>query len=314
MSDPVRKDDDRQTSSRRGFIEKVGSAVLAGLALGGARVEAKEGGAGEGEGPLPTAPFRISGQADRDVLLRMQEELERALKKPMRERRWGMVIDARKCTGCMSCTVGCVMENKLPPGVVYRPVIDQERGEYPNVSRTFLARPCMQCDDPACTPVCPVGATWKREDGIVLVDYDACIGCRYCTTACPYQARTFDFGEHWTDGAARGADGALALRSARAYQDPPSFEYGKRWTRAEGVVPSSPVGNARKCTFCTHRLEVGMLPMCVTTCVGRATFFGDLNDPGSLVSELAGQATATRLKPEAGTHPKVYYVSLGGMP
>jgi Fe-S-cluster-containing dehydrogenase component len=100
--------------------------------------------------------------------------------------------------------VGCVMENKLPPGVVYRPVIDTEVGVYPNVVRKFLPRPCMQCENPPCVPVCPVDATWKREDGIVVIDYNVCIGCRYCITACPYEARTFDFGENWTDNAAAG--------------------------------------------------------------------------------------------------------------
>jgi molybdopterin-containing oxidoreductase family iron-sulfur binding subunit len=291
---------------RRKFIIGAASAVFVGMVFGGRKILA-------GEPPAPIGPERLQpdkiGILEReDILIRMQAELKRALEKPMKERRWGMVIDTRKCTGCHSCTVGCVMENKLPPGVVYRPVIDEEKGTYPNVARTFLPRPCMQCETPACTPVCPVGATWKGEDGIVVIDYDACIGCRYCITACPYQARTFDFGEHWTDNAAKGEDGALALKSARAYQDPPNFEYGKEWKRREGIIPKSPVGNTRKCTFCAHRLKVGMLPMCVSTCVGRATFFGDLNDPKALVSELAGMANATQLKPEAGTHPNVYYL------
>ncbi|HEV2281765.1 MAG TPA: 4Fe-4S dicluster domain-containing protein [bacterium] len=238
----------------------------------------------------------------------MQRDLQRSLAKPMRERRWGMVIDTRKCVGCSSCTVGCVMENKLPPGVVYRPVIDTEVGDYPNVTRKFLARPCMQCDSPPCVSVCPVGATWKREDGIVEIDYNACIGCRYCITACPYQARTFDFGENWADPAAAGPDGALALETGRRYESEPSFEYGNEWTRAKGVIPSSPVGNARKCTFCAHRLQAAMLPACVSTCIGRATFFGDLNDPRSLVSELTARNNAVRLKEELGTQPKVYYL------
>jgi molybdopterin-containing oxidoreductase family iron-sulfur binding subunit len=297
------------SNSRRAFIEKLGSAVFAGMVLGGTKLQAHGAPGAADQTPLPSAPFRLSDHVDQDVLIRMQAELERAMKKPMKERRWGMVIDTRKCTGCSSCTVGCVMENKLPPGVVYRPVIDEEKGTYPNVSRTFTPRPCMQCEDPGCTPVCPVEATYKRADGIVVIDYDVCIGCRYCITACPYNARTFDFGEHWTDNAAKGADGAFALATGRAYQNPPNFEYGKHWERSEGLIPQSPVGNARKCTFCVHRLDQGMLPMCVSTCVGRATFFGDLNDPKSLVSELAGLPNATRLKPEAGTHPKVYYLA-----
>jgi len=250
----------------------------------------------------------VKAQPDEDVLIRMQRELVRAMNKPVEKRRWGMVIDTRKCVGCHSCNVGCVMENKLPPGVVYRPVIDMEAGTYPNVGRKFLPRPCMQCDNPPCVPVCPVHATWKRPDGVIEIDYEICIGCRYCITACPYQARTFDFGQDWTDNAASGQDNALALETGRKYQRKPSFEYGKTWTRADGVIPKSPVGNARKCTFCLHRLEHRMLPMCTTTCIGRANFFGDLNDPKSLVSEQATQNNAVMLKHELGTAPKVIYL------
>ena len=228
------------------------------------------------------------------LLVRMQKDLERALKKPPRERRWVMVIDLRKCVGCSACTVSCIAENKLPPGVVYRPVIDEEIGTYPNVRRRFIPRPCMQCDNPPCVPVCPVGATWKREDGIVEIDYDACIGCRYCITACPYSARTFDFGENWTDG----------TPADMPYEFLPNFEYGEEWPRDGG----SPIGNARKCTFCLHRLEQGELPACVTTCIGQANFFGDANDPESLVSELIGQPNVIRLKEELGTEPNVYYL------
>jgi molybdopterin-containing oxidoreductase family iron-sulfur binding subunit len=253
-------------------------------------------------------PLAISPQADEDVLIRMQRDLQRALQKPPEARRWGMVIDTRKCVACMACTVACVMENKLPPGVVYRPVVDTEVGTYPNVTRRFLPRPCMQCDNPPCVPVCPVNATWKRPDGIVEIDYDVCIGCRYCITACPYQARTFDFGQNWTDTAARGPAASLALSDGGRYQELPSFEYGERWERAEGVIPTSPVGNARKCHFCAHRLAEGLLPMCVTTCIGRATYFGDLNDPESLVAQRAASPNAVRLKEELGTQPKVYYL------
>ncbi len=312
-------DDPREAAAREGrrnFLLKAASAVFAGVVLAGEGVQTAAaaplnagGEATTAQSPtLPPPPFTISASADEDVLIRMQRELQRALKKPQSARKWGMVIDTRKCVGCHACTIGCSMENKLPPGVVYRPVIDMEVGTYPNVRRTFLPRPCMQCENPPCVPVCPVGATFKRPDGIVEIDYDACIGCRYCITACPYQARTFDFGANWTQNAPSGPSAALAESGATGYEHQASFEYGEQWTRSDGVIPQSPVGNARKCTFCAHRLDKGMLPMCVSTCIGRATFFGDLNDPTSLVSELIARNNVTRLKEDLGTEPKVYYL------
>jgi molybdopterin-containing oxidoreductase family iron-sulfur binding subunit len=153
----------------------------------------------------------------------------------------------------------------------------------------------MQCDDPPCVPVCPVGATYKRPDGIVEINYDKCIGCRYCIAACPYGARTFDWGENWTDGTPR----------TEAYEASPANEYGRRWPRKRH---QSPEGNVRKCQFCLHRLNAGMLPSCTTTCVGAATYFGDATDPRSLVSELIGSEHAERLKEELGTKPNVFYL------
>jgi molybdopterin-containing oxidoreductase family iron-sulfur binding subunit len=216
-----------------------------------------------------------------------------------------MVIDLRKCIGCSACTIACVVENKLPPGVVYRPVIEEELGTFPHVTRRFLPRPCFQCNNPPCVPVCPVGATYKRADGIVAIDYEACIGCRYCITACPYNARTFDFGEYYTDGVAT-SDVLVGREAAAVYEYAPTFEYGRNWTR--NGADSSPVGNARKCHFCAHRLDAGMLPECVATCVGRATFFGDMTDTDSLVHELASLPNVIRLKEELCTDPSVYYI------
>ena len=303
--------DEGTMSGRRDFLLKVAGALVAGaalpvLGLPGTAIAAPGQSTRGRTDVVPS--FHISPQADEDVLIRMQRDLQRALAKPIEQRRWGMVIDTRKCVGCSACTIGCSMENRLPPGVVYRPVVDTEICTYPNVTRRFLPRPCMQCDNPPCVPVCPVNATFKGPDGIVDIDYDACIGCRYCITACPYQARTFDFGANWTDNAASGPSAALALDGAAEYEHLPNFEYGEQWTRGEGVIPLSPVGNARKCTFCAHRLVKGMLPMCVTTCIGRATFFGDLDDPTSLVAELAASTNVTRLKEELGTEPKVFYL------
>jgi Fe-S-cluster-containing dehydrogenase component len=242
---------------------------------------------------------------DKDILIAMREELARAVKRPARERRWVMVIDQRKCIGCHACTISCVAENKLPPGVVYRPVLEEETGTYPRVGRKFLPRPCMQCDRPPCVGVCPVGATEKGSEGVVTVDYQRCIGCRYCVTACPYGARTFDFGETYTDGTPQAILAIVGQARAGSMERSPAFEYAKSWPRDSDA---SPIGNVRKCHFCLHRLAEGMLPSCVTTCVGRATIFGDANDPESTVARLAAQPNATRLKEELGTAPRVIYL------
>ncbi len=247
-------------------------------------------------------------EADREVLVRMQRELVRAMAKPLEERRWVMVIDTRRCVGCHACTIACVAENQLPPGVVYRPVITEERGVFPNIAMTFTPRPCMHCDSPPCTPVCPVNATWKRPDGIVVVDYDKCIGCRYCLTACPYGARTSDFGLSYSDDVAEGApegEDDVLFGPRVPWAEQPSHEYGKAWVRRGH---ESPIGNARKCHFCLHRLEAGQLPQCTTSCIGRATFFGDFNDPTSLVSELCTRNNVQTLLPHLNTHPTVYYI------
>jgi Fe-S-cluster-containing dehydrogenase component len=242
----------------------------------------------------------------KDVLLRMQEDLQRALKKTPDQRRWVMVIDLRKCVGCHACTIACVAENKLPPGVVYRPVVEKEVGTYPNVSRMFMPRPCMQCDDPPCTPVCPVDATYKNEEGVVVMDYDRCIGCRYCLNACPYSARTTDFGYTYTAGMPEAEGLIMGRTEAAEYERAASYEYGIERERTGRLA--SPIGNARKCHFCLHRVHVGELPACTSTCIGRATYFGDANDPDSLISELIVRGNAVRLREELGTNPKVYYL------
>jgi len=299
--------------SRREVI-KMGGLLGLGVAVGVGvvAVSREQGPPGTPEGDttvrkLPAPPPAAFGDAE-DPLLGMQRDLVRAMAKPREQRQWMMVIDTRKCVGCMGCTIGCVAENKLPPGVVYRPVLTKEVGSYPNLGIRFTPRPCMQCDEPPCVPVCPARATWKGPDGVVVIDYDRCIGCRYCLTACPYGARTSDFGLSYVEHAAEGAptgDSRPLEGTPAAWEVLPSHEYGKSWSRADG---GSPVGNARKCHFCLHRLEVGQLPVCTTTCIGRATYFGDGNDPEALVTKLSVLPNADVLLPEKGTHPRVYYL------
>jgi len=250
-----------------------------------------------------------------DILVTMVDDLRRALRKPAAARRWAMLIDTRKCVGCHACTVGCIAENGSPPGVVYRPVFEQEDGVFPHVTRTFVPRPCQHCDSPPCVAACPLEgtATWKSTDGVsagtVVIDYAQCIGCGACVPACPYKARTLDEGRYHSEHAP----------TVPAYEKRPVYESGRTWVRD---VPKLPVGVARKCHFCVHRLESGMLPMCVTTCTGRATYFGDETDPESVLAQVKAANTVTTLTavsdptPITGaaafgvspTRPRVYYI------
>lgn len=242
-----------------------------------------------------------------DPLVRMLAELKRSLtsKEPVR---WGMVIDQSKCIGCHACTVACISENTLPPGVVYRPVIESETGTYPHVSRSFLPKPCLQCANPPCVSVCPVTATWKdKKNGVTVIDYDRCIGCRACLKACPYGARTSDFGESYTASSPKSAPFLVGEQEAtQGYQKINTPEYDKNWGERKGS--HSPIGNARKCHFCLHRLDKKLLPACVTSCIGRATIFGNLNDRNALVSILEASPRASKLKKSLGTEPQVSYL------
>jgi molybdopterin-containing oxidoreductase family iron-sulfur binding subunit len=288
-------------ATRRGFLKATGAALafLAALEAAPERVADSMPPAA-----APTADVPGDGP-NADLLIRMHGDLRRALQKKPGERRWVMVIDTRKCVGCHACTIACVAENKLPPGIVYRPVVEEEIGTYPNVTRRFTPKPCMQCDEPPCVPVCPVNATYKNDEGVVVIDYEQCIGCRYCITACPYSSRTFDLGVHYTQGTPV-ADGLIVGQdTAAAYERAPNYEYGEAHPRTSDA---SPIGNVRKCHFCLHRVRQGMLPECVTTCIGRATMFGDANDPDSVVTGMIAANNVIRLKEEMGTEPRVYYL------
>ncbi|MDR5694189.1 MAG: 4Fe-4S dicluster domain-containing protein [Armatimonadota bacterium] len=232
-------------------------------------------------------------------VLRMQQDLERALRKPVEQRQWVMVIDTRKCIGCNACVVACIAENRLPPGVSYRTVPEVEVGEYPAVRRVFMPTNCQQCDNPPCMKAAPPGAISKRPDGIVVVDYTKFRtrkAFEAAAKACPYTALYFDDGKYWTQGTPR----------LQAYETRPHVEYGQRWTRMEGQLP---IGAGRKCHFCLQRLEVGMLPACVTTCIGRAMYFGDISDKRSLVADLLRRNPHMQVNANLGTRPRVYYIT-----
>ncbi|MEO0249249.1 MAG: 4Fe-4S dicluster domain-containing protein [candidate division WOR-3 bacterium] len=242
----------------------------------------------------------------RDELQIIQEDIKRALAKPKPS--WAMLIDLRRCTSCKACTAGCVAEQKSPPGIMYRPVYEEEFGTFPAVKRRFTPRLCNQCDNPPCVGACPNKgegkATWKSTKGItagiVMINCEQCIGCGRCVLACPYKARNLDAGSFYTEGTPK----------IEEYEKAPTWEYGKKWPRAKNEIP---VGTARKCHFCLHRVKVGMLPMCVSTCPCRATTFGDLNDKESLLYKMMKAHKVKVLKSVKGDGTqKLTYADLRG--
>jgi phenylacetyl-CoA:acceptor oxidoreductase 27-kDa subunit len=209
--------------------------------------------------------------------------------------RYVMVADLRRCVGCQTCTAACRTANATPPGVQWRKVLDMEIGTYPDVSRTFVPVGCMHCADPPCMQVCPSTATRKRDDGIVTIDYDICIGCAFCAVACPYQARYKVDREHF------------------AYGDEPMVsETEKRDPRRLSV--------STKCTFCVDRIDAGIdngltpgedpdaTPVCVNSCIADALHFGDVDDPDSKVSRLLAENHFFRMHEDLGTNPSFYYL------
>lgn len=211
--------------------------------------------------------------------------------------RYGMVIDLARCLGCGGCMVACKAEHQLPPGVLWGRVLTKEYGSYPAVRKVTMPVLCNHCQDAACLRVCPSGATSRREDGIVTVDYDRCIGCRYCMMACPYGARQFlsTIGTYYP-GRGLSAGEELGYRQLQ-----------------RGVV--------MKCSFCVEKMDEGLkkglkpgvdreaTPSCANNCMGKARYFGDLDDASSEVSRLIMTRRGAQLHPEFGTDPSVYYLS-----
>jgi tetrathionate reductase subunit B len=212
--------------------------------------------------------------------------------------RWGFVVDTDRCIGCGQCVIACKTENgvpldaehtrtwierhtQAPDGTVT--VDSPEAGAHgfgllddaePGATSRFVPRLCMQCENSPCTVVCPVGATYRTADGVILVDDERCIGCGYCVVACPYGARYLLPG-------------------------------GER-------TPRGIAGVADKCTLCYHRITRGDQPACVDVCPVQARIFGDLNDEASPVSTILRDRPSVVLRPELGTRPRVHYLGLEG--
>jgi len=225
--------------------------------------------------------------------------------------RYGMAIDLDRCVGCQSCVVACKVENNVPFSspeesaqgreIAWIQVVPELEGEFPNLRARHVPMLCMHCDVPPCVPVCPTGATYKSEStGIVGQIYPRCIGCRFCTVACPYTVKYFNW---YTPAWPEEMESRL----------PPDVSI-----REKGLV--------EKCTFCSHRFEKARdrakakkrplregdyTTACQDACPTQAIVFGDLDDPGSRVSGMSRSTRAYRYQEELGTEPKVYYLSEG---
>lgn len=205
-------------------------------------------------------------------------------------KKYGFVIDLKRCYGCYSCTAACKATNNTPKGIDFAKCISGEIGTYPSAQRQMLPTLCMQCEEPECKKVCPTGATKQNEEGIVTVDKKLCMGCAACMMACPYGQRHVV--TKW-ETYYPAAEGGL---------DPYQAYCKKKWEDKNGY------GVATKCDFCYDRVQKGEQPGCVKSCPAKARIFGDLNDPESEVSVLLRRERGYQLNPEFGTNPSVYYL------
>jgi molybdopterin-containing oxidoreductase family iron-sulfur binding subunit len=198
-----------------------------------------------------------------------------------------MVFDLKRCIGCNACVVACKTENMLPEDAFFTRTFVVELGSFPNVKRVYIPSLCNQCEEAPCEKACPSGATYTRNDGIVMVDQEKCIGCSACAVACPYDMRTQLTKEKLE-------------RSYFGERDLASFEEARteRWT----------AGTVTKCDFCSGRIDKGLQPACVGACPTEARIFGDLNDPESAPNRLIRQRNGKAPLPEKNARPKVFYV------
>lgn len=241
------------------------------------------------------------------VLERIASEVERQYKirphvrdyKPMNGVEFVYALNLTRCIGCRKCVHACVAENNQSrsPEIQYIRVLkmpngtfDLEKGDHtyapetvPEKSSFFMPVQCHQCHNPPCVKVCPVEATWQESDGITVIDYDWCIGCRYCEAACPYWARRFNFSKP----------------QIPAGQLNPNMSYLGNRPRQQGVM--------EKCHFCIQRTRAGRYPACLEVCPTGSRKFGNILDPESEVSYILKNKRVFVLKEEVGTLPRFFY-------
>jgi len=282
---------------RREFLKKgLGAASLAALATGGI-VNSRQARGAEAPTPAPTQPGITAMTVDGQLV---QVPAERALppglprtdpgvRQGVPGRKWVMVYDLAACDGCQDCVVACNEMHNNPADQPWINVYVME--DSPETAPYWFPRGCFHCDNPPCTKVCPVNATFKRQDGIVLIDNEVCIGCRFCMAACPYSARVFNWERP-------------SPASQHAPPPSPETQHIKR------------VGTVSKCDFCPELAREGLLPPCVTSCSMGAVYYGDeledavTNGEGETLrlSRLLEDRSGFRQREELGTEPRVYYL------
>jgi len=266
---------------RRKFVKVAGAAAM-GLAAGSS---------------LKT----LAGDILTDNGFEESELIQRAERPPVNVKRWAMVIDLRICRehpDCDDCIRACHMTHNVPDHPDPQDEVKwiwKEHFEhaFPEADHSHLPHQvkhsnalllCNHCDDPPCVQVCPTKATFKREkDGIVMMDWHRCIGCRYCIAACPYGSRSFN------------------------YREPKEY-FSEAGIKPRADFPFRTRGVVEKCTFCEERLARGQWPSCVIACRHNAMVFGDLDNPRDPVRRVLEKEFTIRRKPGLGTEPEVYYI------
>lgn len=230
-----------------------------------------------------------------DMLQHLKQTPEKsAVEAPVTGKRLAIAIDLKACTankGCRVCIDACNKIHNIPDfgepkdeiKSIWTSPFEETFQETSFTEQNLVGFPtlvlCNHCDNPPCVRVCPTQATFKREDGIVMMDYHRCIGCRYCMAACPYGARSFNW------------------RDPRPFIKDINPDFP---TRTRGVV--------EKCNLCEERLAKGLIPACVDVCPQKAMYFGDLEDSNSKVREILRSRYSIQRKPELGTKPQIYYL------
>jgi Fe-S-cluster-containing dehydrogenase component len=247
----------------------------------------------------PEKMAKVLSRIEREVKQQYGVEAEVKDLKPQEGVEFVYALNLTRCIGCRKCVYACVEENNQSrsPEIQYIRVLkipngtfDMEKGDHnydpetvPEEGHYYMPVQCHQCQNPPCVKACPVEATWQESDGITVVDYDWCIGCRYCEAACPYYARRFNF----------------AKPSIPKDDINPNMAYLGNRPRSKGVV--------EKCHFCLQRTRAGQYPACMEVCPTGARKFGNILDPESEVSRILKDKRVFVLKEEVGTLPRFFY-------